>query len=281
MIRIPEKQIIINNANQIVILKKDGSGAYVDIVTPAKADGFILQGFLGPVEFQNLKEYATNVRIKSQVAAAAVKQTATFTANAVVGSAANEPFRIVWDSLDKTPTEFQNVPLEMRYQVSDTLANNATAIAVATAIVNAINANKNSPVTASSGGTAVVTMVAKEENISFKLYTKPASQGGLITGAFAVTVAPTKGINTYDALKSINWAKNMDFDRNVEYFPEFGATYKSYKFILKSLGFTASPDIAGALPATAETEFQLWVKTGLSLITTLDLIVADANGALA
>ena len=285
MIRLPEKQIIVNNVNQLSALKFDSSGTYVDIVTPnGTTDGFHLLGFLGPIAFGKLKAYSGNTRIKSQVAVAAVKQIATFTPAAVVGAAAGEVFRLVWDSLDKTPTEFQNVPLEKRYQVSINLANNATAIQVGTAIHNAINADKNAPVTSSvNGGTGVVTLTAKDENISFVLYTKPAAQGGLITGTFAVTTPATKGINTYDQLKSINWAKNLDFDQNVEYFPEYGATYKSYKFIFKNTGFVASPDIAGAVaPADgSEVEVCIWVKTGLALITTLDLIVTDANGALA
>lgn len=281
MFRIPEKQIIINQVSQMRVLNLAGSGTYTDITTPATTDGFYLEGFLQPVLFSKLKLYATNLRIKAEVAVAPVAQTATFVCNAVTGAAAGEPFRIVYDSLDKTPTEYQNVPIEKHYQVSVNLAVNATAIATATAIVAAINADKNSPVTASNGGTATVTLVAKNTNMSFVLYTKPVSQGGLITGTFTVTVAPTKGINNYDNLKNINWAKNLDFDRNVEFFPEYGATYKSYKFIIQSTGFMASPDVAGGVPPTSETEIQLWIKTGLALITTMDLVVADANGALA
>ncbi len=283
MIRIPEKQIIINNANQISVLKKDGSGAYTDITTPATTDGFILLGFLGPVAFGDLKAYSGNTRIKAEAAVAPAKQVATFTPAAVTGNATGENLRLVWDSLDKTPTEFQNQPLEKIVQLG-TVVNNATAIQVGTAIGAAINADKNAPVTAAvNGGTGVVTLTAKDTNVTFRLYTKPTAQGGLVTGTWAVTTPATKGINNYDNLKNINWAKNLDFDRNVEYFPEYGATYKSYKFIVKNTGFVASPDIAGAVPPAngSEVEIQLWVKTGLSTITTLDLIVADANGALA
>lgn len=286
MIRIPEKQIIVNNVNQVRALKYDKSATYIDIVTPAAAtDGFALEGFTEPVLFKNLKAWdGANLRIKAQAAVAAAKQVATFTTNAVVGSALGEPFRIVWDSADKTPTEFQNQPLEKHFQVSIDPANvpvNATAIQIANSMVAAINADKYAPVIAANGGTAVITLTAKNFNESFKLYTKPASQGGLITGTFAVTTPVTRGINTYDELKSINWATGLDFDRNVEYFPEYLATYKSYKFIIQSTGFMKDANVANAQAPISETECQLWVKTGLALITTLDLIIADANGALA
>jgi hypothetical protein len=287
MFRIPEKQIIVNNTAQIRILNAAGSGVYTDIATPATTDGFQLEGFLQTVLFGNLKPYTGNIRIKAEVAVAPVVQIATFTANAVTGNAQGEPFIIRYDSLDKTPTEFQNVPLEKHYQLSVNPANipaaSATAIQVATSIVAAINADKNAPVTAANGGTAVVTLTAKRTGFSFVLYPKPGNQGGLVTGTFAVTQVPTKGINQYDNLKNINWAKNLDFDRNVEYFPQYGATYKSYKFIIRSTppAVAGSVNQANAVAPQSETEIQLWIQTGSSLITTMDLVVADANVALA
>lgn len=281
--RLPEKQLIVNQAGQLRILNGAASATYTDIATPATTDGFVLEGFhFGPILLGNLKPYSGNTRIKAEAAVAAAAQVATFVANAVTGAAAGEPFRIVFDSLDKTPVEFQNQPLEKHYQVSVDLANNATAAQVATAITNAINADKNSPVTASVN-TATVTLTAKTTGFTFRLYTKPTSQGGLITGTWTVTTPATKGINTYDNLKNINWAKNLDFDRNVEYFPEYGATYKSYKFVVRSTGPVSAggTEVVGQAAPVSETEFQLWIKTGLTLITTMDLVVADANGALA
>jgi hypothetical protein len=288
MFRIPEKQMIVNAASQLRVLKYDTTGTYVDIATPAAAtDGFFLEGFAQPILFKNLKAYdGANLRIKAQAAVAAAKQVATFTCNAVVGNAAGETFRILWDSIDKTPTEFQNVPLEKRYQVSTKAANvpnNATAIQIATAIVASINADKNAPVTAANGGTAVVTLTAKDAGIIFTLYPKDPAQAGLITGTFAVTTPASNGVNNYDNIKSINWANNVDFDRNAEYFPAFGATYKSYKFVLNStpLQGAGGIDLTSVIPNNSLTEFQLWIQTGLTLITTMDLVVADANGALA
>lgn len=284
MFKHPSKQIIINSASQVEFLKYDGSATYTDIVSPSLAtDGFFLRGFLQPILFGSLKAVVSTTLIKAVAGAAGNKQVATFVTNAVTGDCSSENFIIQYVSLKLSPTEYQNQPLIKHYQVSATMALNATNAQVATAIAAAITADKNAPVTAAAVSNTV-TITAKESGVEFILVPTPANRGGLITGTFTVTTAPTVDIGTYDDLKNINWAKGTPtgpllFDQNAEYFPQFGQTYKSYRFILKGTPFNSSELIPSLEPGTVDREVRLWIANGLTAQTTMDLIVADANTA--
>lgn len=289
MFRIPQKQLIINSASQLRILKYDGSATYIDIASPLLAsDGFFLEGFLQPVLFGSLQAVVSTTLIKATAGAAGAAQVATFTTNAGLAGvdASSENFRIVYQSMKLSPVEYQNQPIEKHYQVSTTLGIAATANNTATAIKNAIAADKNSPVTATVG-TNVVTMTAKEAGVTFTLYVTPAARGGAMTGTFAVTTPATLDVNTYEDLKSKNWSKGdhlgqYDVDRDAEAFPLFGTTYKSYRFILKSTPLMSTNLLIPSEKAvvnSVQTEFMLFIANGLTLQTTMDLVVADANTA--
>ncbi len=280
MFRLPIKDIIINSATQLRILKYDGSATYIDIASPLLAsDGFYLEGFLQPILFGSLKPVVGSTLIKAVAASAGVKQVATYIANAVTGGdASGEQFTIVYEGLKLSGVEYQNQPLQKHYGVSATLGSNPSAVSVATSMQAAINADPNSPVTVSRSS-ATLTLTAKEVGVKFALYNTASVRGGLISGTFAVTVVPTNPIGTYDDLKNINWAANVDFDRNAEYFPVYGGSYKSYRFILKSTPFNQSDLVPSQKPTEVDTEFRLWIADGLTLQTTMDLVVADANVA--
>lgn len=283
MFRLPQKQLIVNSATQLRVLKYDGSATYIDIVSPALAtDGFFLEGFLQPLLFGSLKAVVSTTLIKAVAGAAGSAQVATWVINAVTGGdASGEDFQLVYQHLKLSPVENQNQPLMKHYQVSATLGSNPTAVNTAIAIAAAINADKNCPVTVSRSS-ATLTFTAKEAGVAFTLYNKAPVRGGLITAAFTVTTVPTLDIGTYDDLKNINWSKNVDFDRNAEFFPVYGQTYKSYRFIIKSTPFMPSGNnVASEAPRanSAESEVRLWIANGLTLQTTMDLVVADANAA--
>lgn len=289
MFRIPQKQLIVNSASQLRILKYDGSATYIDIASPLLAsDGFYLEGFLQPLLFGSLAPVVSTTLITAVAGSTGTKSISTFTCNAIVGNAAGENFVLTYNSLKLSPVDYQNQPLKKHYQLSATLANNATAIQAATAIVNAINADGvAAPVTAANGGTAVVTLTAKEAGVDILLTPTPAVAGGLMTGVYAVTTPPTVDINTYEELKNVNWVKgdalgSFDFDRHAEIFPVAGQTYKSYRFIIKSTPLMSTNLLVPGEKAAVnsiQTEIKLWIANGLTHQTTMDLVVADANTA--
>lgn len=286
MFRIPVKQLIVNNnTTQLLIKKYDGSGTYVNIGSPLLASsGFYLEGFLQPTLFGSLVVNAAASRILAVAGSTGNVQISTYVANAVsAGNPSSEGFRIVYQNLKLSGVEYQNQPLEKHYQLSATLGATPGANAVASAITNAINADKNAPVTATVS-TATVTLTGKEVGTTFTLYNTPSNRyvPGLVSGTQTVTQAASLDINTYNSLKTLKFSDNgqVDFDRNAEFFPVVGTTYKGYTFTVQSTGFTSSQLIPSQLPhPTAQTQFQLWIANGLTLQTVMDLVVANANAA--
>lgn len=308
MIKIPEKQIIVNLDEQVRLLEDDGT-AYADndIVQATPAGGFILENFLpliwcDPSLGDNaLVELATNVRIRAQAAVAAVAEKFAYTVTAGSGASKGDVFRLVYNSVDKTPTLFQNVDIEKRYQLSVDCANAGAVIAE---LVAQINGDPASPVIAYAGfnnvtpvqdDSAKIAFLAKETGINFQLFvgelvsaSKVTSLARVANGTTVyhtaedtniVTAAGALGINTYDHLKNVDWAKNLDFDRNVEKFPAYGASYKSYYFEFTS----KTKDIGGVVvpsldKQTSRQAVRLWVNTAATtLITAMDLLVGDVN----
>lgn len=293
MFRIPQKQLIVNSSAQLRILKYDGSATYIDIVSPvltgsSNSSGFFLEGFLGPTLFGSMKAVVGSTLLLAVAGAAGNKQVATFIPdNGTLGDASSFNFVILYQALKLSPTEYQNQPLMKHYQLSATLGTNPANTVIATAIGNAISADKNSPVTLTSVAGSTVTLTAKEVGVTFSLIPATAFRGGTVTGTFAVTTPASNDIGTYDDLKNLNWAKgdqygHYDVDRNAEYFPVFGQTYKSYRFILKSTPLMSTNLLVPSEAAAAnsiQTEFRIWIANGLTLQTTMDLVVADANSA--
>lgn len=287
MFRIPQKQIVVNSNSQLRILKYDGSGTYINIGSPLLAStGFYIEGLARPLLFGELNVIpGAAVRIKSVAGSAAVVEIGTWTMNAITGNASSENFKIVFQRPSLSGVEYQNQPLEKHYQVSATnLAVNATATQVATAITASIQADyvKGGPFSATSSG-AVVTITAREAGVNFTPYNTLGSRyvPGLISGAWVVTQAAALSINDYDALKTLKFADGLqvDFDRNAEYFPQFGQTYKGYEFITHEPTLNASELIPGMDKPSVTNGFKIWIANGLTLQTTMDLVVTNANAA--
>lgn len=295
--KIPVKQIIVNDDSQVRLLEDDGT-AYADNDTTATTGGFILEGFLSLVLTTQMVLLKAATRIIKDTPVAGAAETAAYTITAASGIAANSIFRLVTDSIDLTPTEFQNRANEKRYQTSSASTTAATTVAQ---LVAAINADKSSPVTAYAGfnnvtpvqdDSAKIVLVAKKVGISVDLYVGSGVSGISIAKVAAgttvyhtaedtsvTTAKASLPINTYDYLKNIEWAKNLDFDRNLNWMPLPGTSYNSYYFEIEGTAFVGHGDgsLHSEVPGKQRVGHKLWVKTGTTLATALDLLVGDVN----
>lgn len=265
---IPVKEIIVNEDTQVQLLEDDGT-AYADNDTTPTTGGIILQGFLGLTMATEFELLATTTRIiKDAPAAAAAEVTSYVLTTATI--AQDSVIRMVVDSLDLTPTEFQNRGYEKRYQIAAA----ATVDAVGAAIAAAINGDKNAPVVAVyTSGTDTLQLTAKQTGQTVRLYS-----ADYVLPTVSVDTAASVGVNLYDNVKNVNWAQNVDFDRNPEWFPRKGAQYNSYYFRVKKKSADGG-DIA--FPTLEKydvvTDYRLYVRTGLTLATAMDLLVGDLN----
>lgn len=320
MFRIPEKQIIVNNDSQVVLLEDDGT-AYADNDVSSSAGGFILEGFLNEVIWTTAAVAAANSNREGKMsyirpwsgtdkmvkftAAAGVTAKVGYTVTAGSGAKKGDTYRLVVDSLDLTPTEYQNRPVEKRYQLGVDCAN---AVAVIAELVAQINADPYSPVVATAGhdnadgptqdDSAKILLVAKNVAQTVSLFVGEYSVWDQT--AYSVTLAevalpytlytaedvgtalalPALPVGTYDALKNINWAKNFDIDRDINWMPLPGVSYNSYYFEVASQGLAQQ---LGNNPSPGEVAneqvyaVRLYVKSGLTLDTNLTLLEADVN----
>jgi hypothetical protein len=274
MFNIAEKQIIVNSDEQIALLNGDpGIGtvgaAYTDGHVTAVGHAFVLEGFLHK---NILVSDLVGGTITAQAAVAAVKQVATYT---VTATAANvgDTFRLVFESVDYASVEYQNFPVSKIYQIGSGVALDSAAN-IAQAIKNAIDADQDSMCTVSIA-TAVLTFTVKETGIKMNLYVDPVLSD--IAGTFAVTTPAAVGINTYDALKNIEWSKNLDFDRNQEWQPLKGVNYTKYTFSITSSGFVPEGNNVPNVPVpVSTTSFCMWVAPNAATFkAALDLLIAD------
>jgi len=261
---IPIKQLIANKDNQIVVTT---SGPLAGAVGQ-----FTLAGFLSSVQASQLEILPDGDRMRVTPFAAAVQHAieVTFT----TGAADGDVFKVQTDSLDLTPTEYQNQPVEKRYQ----LPLCADATATATAAAAAINADPHALVIASHSA-GVLTLGAKSITYFILAYASESNVTLLPAGVTnAVTVQGTLGTGTYDTLKNIEFAKNVDFDRNAEYYPARGGEYNQYywevNWITVDLG---GHDVPSLLPASGRTAFQIWAVDGGAVDTALDAIATAVN----
>jgi hypothetical protein len=275
MFNLPVKEIIVNDDTQ-VILKEDDGTAYADNdVVIDTSGGFILDGFINEIlwgskaaaDANTMKgtknsylRFIPNTTSDCMIKTAASNgnsEGAAFAFTAAAGAKKGDTYRLVLDSLDLTPTEFQNRPVEKRYQLSVDCANPAAIVAE---LVAQINADAFAPVTAYAGfsnaspvqdDTNKIVLVGKTAYIgcSVNLYvgTYADSQQttytvSLTKSAAGATVYDTAEdgvhtiqlaalpVNTYAALKNINWAKNFTIDQNINWMPLPGQQYTSYYF---------------------------------------------------
>lgn len=305
MFNIPVKEIIVNADSQVRLLAS-ATGAAFDgstNITPTSG-GFILEGFLGPILGSQVQVLSGTTRIRKTAFSAGVTAKVAYAITAASGAKAGDTYRVVTDSLDLTPTEYQNRPTEKRYQLSVDCAN---AGAIATELVARINADPKSQVIAYKGfnnaspaqdDSTKIVLVAKTAGVSVALYVGEYSVVGQTTysvsltkSANAATVYHTAEdtsvttsdaalpVGTYDALKNINWAKNFDIDQNINWMPLPGGEYETYYF-----------EVNGTVPATLGNDpipnelhngtrfaVRLYVKNALALETALDFLVTDLN----
>lgn len=293
--KIPMFQYILNEDFQAV-LKADAAGTITDYaagtdLSPANAAHlFKLEGEFDWFKATQLSLLAAATRVRKQVWATAVKAIKSYTVPAAATQ--GDVFRIVYDSFDKTPTAFQNIPLEKRYQISATQATAATVVAN---IVAVINADPNAPVVAYAGfnnvtpvqdDSAKIVLIAKDYRVDFNLYSSALSFTADAAGTTvyhtaedtsAVTVAASDWVNDYENLKTVQWANGVDFDRNAEYFPQKGAKYNSYYFEIDWSQDTGGHTVPGQAAVNGKSKFIVYAKQGLAVDTALDAFATDMN----
>jgi len=265
---IPVKQIIVNSDSQVDVI--DGLTGINDATGPFGISGFFNN--LDASQLDVLPEGSIKVREVPAVAATAEDADFTFT----LGAAAGDVVIVRENSLDLTPTEFQNQDVDKRYQLPVC----ADAVATAVAAAAAINADPYAKVVATAPGAGVLTLVAKETGSEFAVYT------GESNVTLLEPVAPVKdpdvvavlGTGNYDTLKNINFSKNIEEDRNQEYFPKKGSTYTQHYFEVNwttvDLGGQRVPS---ALAAAGKTAFQIWSVVGSATEIALKALTVKLN----
>lgn len=272
MFNIPTKQIIVNSDEQVQLLTWDGDEAtastpYVDGDVTSLTDKFVLKGFFTSPLSADVLVGANAAKITKQAPINAAAQVMTVT---VTASAATEgdTFRFHFESLDRTPVVYQNDFVSKIYQIPAIGGLDSTTD-IAEAIEKAIKADKNAMVTVSRAG-AVLTITANDSAVKVGFFSDIAT-------TVAVTTEPALSLNQYADLKNINWSKNIEEDRNSEYFPKRAVAYNSYSFVVTSEAFIASS--GGAIPdqvnASSESTFTIWVVPGTTLDTALTDLAAD------
>jgi hypothetical protein len=300
MFNLPVKEIIVNDDSQVVLREEDGT-AYSDndVAGASTTAGFILEGFISSIIYgSQLELLKAATRIIKDTPAAGTAEIAAYTIAVSTGFKKGDIFRVEVDSLDLTPTEFQNRATEKRYQLS---SDQATAANLVAHLVATINGDKASQVTAYAGfnnaspaqnDSAKIVLVAKKVGQSVNLYYSAGTGVGTLTkdaagvtvyhtveDTSAVTVAASLPINTYDYLKNIRWDVNFDVDRDLNWLPLPGVQYNSYYFEVNGTVHpsTGNDPIPGEKHNTAKYGVKLWVKSGLTLDTALTLLVGDVN----
>lgn len=291
MFKIPTKQIIVNTDAQVRLLEDDGTVYLAADVTPS-AGGFILEGFLGLTLGSKVVLQKAATRIIKDVASAGGGEIAAYIIT-TTALAVGDVFRVQGEDISLSTVEYQNINLEKRYQASAIKSTNATVIAH---IVATINADKASLVIAYAGfnnvtpvqdDSAKLVLVAKLPGVKVNFYSSKLAMTKVAAGVtvyhtvedtLVVTAGASLPVANYAALKSIDWARNVDFDRNVEIAPEIGANYNAYYFEIDSTGpAMGTQTIASGKVLDARTAFRLYVAQGLTLATKLDLLVTDLN----
>lgn len=297
-IKIPVKHLIANADSQARLLEDDGTPYTAADATPS-AGGFILEGFLPLILGSELELLAATTRIRSEAASAGAAGAIRIELAVDSGAIKGDIFHVRVKNPELVPTEFQQyIPLEKRYQLSGGVAAATDSDhSVASQVVATINADKHAHVTAAVvagvGNEGVIEITAKEVGQSVEFYVSQENEAGGLTLATApvvltydtgvkwtVQTVASNSVNDYEYLKNIDWARDLDFDRNVEFQPEYGASYTAYYFEAnwspKDIGGHTVPSIAPEQQA-GRTAFKVWVKDGLALKTAMDLLVTDMN----
>lgn len=302
MFKFPSKQLIVNSDSQCRLLEDDGT-TYADGDCTPTGGGFIIENFLPLVLGSKLQLLASATRIRSQVAVTGAGEIAAWTVTAAGGAKKGDVYSVVCTSLDLSPSVFQNGSVIKRYQLRQNCADAGELIAELAAV---INLDADALVTAYAGfnnaspaqdDSAKIVLAAKNHGIACDLYVGSYSVEAQVTYTVALakdaagttvyhTVEDTSAEtavavldeNNYEALKSVKWPANLDYDRNDWEFPWQGAAYKMYYFEVNWTGVIGGSDIAGQTDQAGITPVQLYVNTAATtLITAMDLLAGDVN----
>lgn len=310
MFNIPRKEIIVNDDTQVVLKGSTDGIAFVayvagtNLVPTTAAHRVQIEGFLTNIPVTSLQLLAAATRVRKSTGAAAVVETSSYVVTLVgAGPAAGDIVMLRTDSLDLTPTEFQNRGTEKRYQFTTGQTTIATIIAH---LVATINGDKAAQVVALAGrnnttpaqnDSAKIVLQAKKPGITIDdpiiLDPVNAANGftltrdavattvyyGTVDGTNVITARAALGVNTYDYLKNINWSKNFSIDQNLSWMPLPNVTYNSYYFEVNG----TVPDNVGNNPTPNEvhglikTGYSIFVKQALTLDTALNEFLIDMN----
>jgi len=284
---IPLHQYIINNDAQAQLLSSVAGSTPADYtaldLAPVADNRFSVFGELDWTDCINLQVIDVNApeRIFIELASDPVLEVSDNTISGDIGTSTpalpGAVFRVVTAMPSLEDTAYQNIPLEKRYQIATKCE---TLEELAQAMVDAINADPNALVTATSS-LAVITLTDKSIGAKSSLY--PDSNmvegtGAPITATRVVTTPGTEGVNHYENLKNIQWANCKDFDRDAQYFPELNAKYTSFYFEIANTvvaeGGHATPSKVSDI---AKTDYIFYVKEGLALETAMLALAADMN----
>ena len=281
---LPRFQYIINSDEQAQLYGDDGTGPvpYVTGLVSPTAGKFSLIGELDWIGGVNLALLASATRIIVEQPSDGSQRTVNYSITGVVSASvpaqAGDVIRVITTRRALDQTLYQNIPIEKRYQLT---VNCDTAGALGDEIAAVINADPNAPVTVTSDGAGGVTSVNKKYGEWSGIYAGSTVDGNTPAWTLAVAGVPTTGenpINTYEALKNLQWSVGVDFDRNAEYFPIKGARYVSYLFHVNAEEVASGGHtLPSQVPGTFETEFIVYVEENLALKAAMDLLATDVN----
>jgi len=276
---IPRFQYIINNDEQTQLYGDDGTGPApysAALVTPSAGK----VAMIGELDWFNSNQFQvidTAIRIRVGIADAGDFREVAYTVGGDVANVkAGHVFRVVTDKPSKNDTAYQNIPVEKRYQLPRDCA---TEDEVATAMADAINADTHSLVSVSVA-TNVLTVADLDHGAKSNVYIGLDPAGDLPVWELSPAVITEGKLpqNTYGALINLQWANGVDFDRNAEYYPERGATYKSYYFKLRAEEVASGGhSLPSAVPGISEVEYIFYAKEGTAFETAMNLLAIDMN----
>jgi hypothetical protein len=273
MFQIPVKEIIVNADSQVRLLNRADGAAFTAStnITPTTG-GFVFEGFLGPIASTQVQLLSGTTRILKTAASAGTQGSATYVlTTAPATCAAGTVFRLVEDTLDLTPVQYQNRPIEKRYQVSSAQTN---VDGVGAAIAAAINADPNAWATVTyTAGSDTLVVTSKKVGTRIQLFSVDYA---LPTPTLVQGTLP---IGTYDAVKNINWAKNFSIDQNINWMPLPGVSYQTVYFEVNGPvnPLNGNSPIPNELHNSTRYAVRLYVKAGLTLETAIDYLITDLN----
>ena len=272
--KIPLYQYVINSDEQAVLLADKAGvvapyGELTDLLPTDASHLFKVEGELGWIAAPDLVLLDTAVRVRKETASAGIKQVVTVTITSTT-AAAGDVFRIVTSMPSLEVTAYQNIPLEKRYQIA---VDCASADEIADAIVASISADTNALVAASKGAAGEVVLTDKSAVQTSAFYSSA------FDFTSAVTTAAAPPVGTYDELKNKQWAVNVDFDRNEEYYPRRGVNYNSYYFEVQTeqVPATGGDSVPSQVAVETKTAYIFYVAENTTLATAFDALVTDMN----